>query len=90
MRIGIHAQALRFQRFTQGNRFTGVADDTRRVEVNVGQRGEKRARRKVINVVINDAIFTGLHRPGRQTLQSRNQQILQSDVSAVLPHIPCA
>lgn len=77
MRIGIHAQALRFQRFTQGNRFTGVADDTRRVEVNVGQRGEKRARRKVINVVINYAIFTGLHCPGRQTLQSRNQQILQ-------------
>ncbi|VEA12848.1 Uncharacterised protein [Salmonella enterica subsp. enterica] len=78
MRLGIHAQALRFQRFTQGYRFTGVADDTRRVEVNIGQRGEKRARRKVINVVINDAIFTGPSPPRQTNLaKAAISQILQ-------------
>ena len=75
--VSVFGQALRFQRFTQGNRFTGVAHDTRRVEVNVGQSGEKCTRGKVINIVVDDAVFTRLHRPCGQTLQRRNQQILQ-------------
>ncbi len=47
MRIGIHAQAsgTALSTLHARHRFTGVADDTRRVEVNVGQRGEN-ARRK--------------------------------------------
>lgn len=36
--VCIYCQALCFQRLTQGNRFTGVADNTRRIEVNVSQR----------------------------------------------------
>ncbi|MCS5880585.1 hypothetical protein LNP17_10225 [Klebsiella variicola subsp. variicola] len=39
--------ALRFQRFTQGNRLAGVADDTRRIEVDVGQGGEEGAGAKL-------------------------------------------
>lgn len=35
--VGIYSQALCFQRLTQGNCFTGVADNTRRIEVNVSQ-----------------------------------------------------
>ena len=36
-RVGIYSEALCFQRLAQGNRFTSVADNTRRIEVNVGQ-----------------------------------------------------
>lgn len=43
----------------------GVVDDMWRVEVNIGQCGEKCVWCKVINVVINDVIFMGFYCSGR-------------------------
>ena len=67
--IGIDGQALCFQRFTHGDSLARIANDTRGVEVNVSQRREKSARRKAIDVVVDNAIFAGLERPGGEALQ---------------------
>jgi hypothetical protein len=68
---------LCFQGVTHGDSFTGIANNTRGIEVYVGQRGEERARGKVINLMVDDAVFTCFNSPCRQTLQGSNQQILQ-------------
>ena len=75
--MGINVQALGFQRFTQGDGLARIANDARGIEVNVGQRGEKSARREAIDTVVDDAVFTGFKRPGGEPLQRGNQQILQ-------------
>ena len=74
---GIRLQALGFQRFTQGNSFAGIADNARGIEVNVGQRGEKRARGEAVDVVVDNAVFAGFERPCGKALQGSNQQVLQ-------------
>jgi hypothetical protein len=66
-----------FQRFTQGNGFAGIADNARRIEVNVGQRGEKCARGEAVDVVVDNAVFAGFERPCGKALQGSNQQVLQ-------------
>ncbi|VFS69220.1 Uncharacterised protein [Raoultella terrigena] len=76
-RAGVNIQALGLQRLAHRDGLTRVAHDARRVEVNVGQRGEEGTRRKVINFMVNDAIFTSLNGPGGEALQGGNQQILQ-------------
>ena len=75
--VSIRLHALRLQRFTQGNGFAGIANNARRVEVNVGQRGEEGARGEAVDVVVDDAIFAGFKRPCGKALQGGNQQVLQ-------------
>ena len=75
--MSVDIQAPGFQRFAQGDGLAGVANDTRGVEVNVGQRGKKSARREAIDVMVDDAVFAGFKRPCGEALQRSNQQILQ-------------
>ena len=61
----IHQTAAGSQRFAIKNGFTGIADDTLRIEVYVGQRGEKGAGREAVDLFINDAIAACGQCPGR-------------------------
>ena len=66
--VRVDVQALCFQGVAHGDSFTGIANNTRGIEVNVSQRGEERTRRKVINLMVDDAVFTCFNSPCRQTL----------------------